>query len=74
MKTDVTAKNKLQSLTFPLDISQTKKDRKLQIGLEILLPDLNKFLGFQSGRLVNINNEKFAFKVVRIIMHGVLVF
>ena len=34
MKTDVTAKDELQSLTFPLDISQTKKDRKLQIGSE----------------------------------------
>ena len=34
MKTDVTAKNESQSLTFPLDISQTKKDRKLQIGSE----------------------------------------
>ena len=72
MKTDVTAKNELQSLTFPLDISQTKKDRKLQKKrLKILFPDLKKFLGFQSGRIVNINNQKFSLKIVRIIMNRV---
>ena len=66
-------KNELQSLTFPLDISQTKKDRKLQKKrLKILFPDLKNFLGFQSGRIVNINNQKFSLMFVRIIMHRVL--
>ena len=33
---------------------------------------LKKFLGFKSGRIVNINNQKFGFKFVRIIMNRVL--
>ena len=47
----------LQSLTYPFDISQTNKVRKLQLRskykrIEILFPDLKKFLSFQRGRTV----------------------
>ena len=64
MKKDFTAKTILQSLTFPFDISQTNKVRKLQIGSKEAISKLSfqtsiSFLVFHTcGRVVNINDQK----------------